>query len=178
MILSQRLSYTVVFLDLLSFLFLILENSLLSLLRQKEKLRWRPYSNLLETKCIYFCHKAFEGFFLFVCLFYLLYSFCFLHVSPLLFPPLFESSNTCLSNSLDQILSVKITAVVSVFWIRHWPLGCQQTTWGSCNSPSVFYPSKAASLPSYHTAMRLFQPKAKKKTPMPWSACVTWSWAE
>lgn len=30
-----------------------------------------------------------------------------------------QSSNTCLSNSLDQILSVKITAVVSVYPTRH-----------------------------------------------------------
>ena len=66
---EHRLSYTVVFLDLLSLLFLLLENSLLlSLSTQKEKFRWRPYSNLLETKCIYFCNRAFFFFFFAFCI--------------------------------------------------------------------------------------------------------------
>lgn len=38
---------------------------------------------------------------------------------PSLLSPPSQSSNTCLSNSLDQILSVKITAVVSVYPTRH-----------------------------------------------------------
>lgn len=48
-----------------------LRKFIVKFIKTKGKLRWRIIFKFVGNKCIYFCNKAFEGFCLFVCLFYL-----------------------------------------------------------------------------------------------------------